>query len=151
VAHRRVEAALTAACASGPAQVDSIYLSCISLATVGYGDIHPKSEGGYAFTTVWLLCGTVVIAKAIGSSLTYVMDRQRYQYMMDTFDPGDMNSGRMLHLDSVRAFAVFRFLPPSHWRPGLCLLFAELREGALGICDALGEGWDAFSAGQDRF
>jgi len=80
--------------------VDSIYLSCISLATVGYGDIHPKTEGGYAFTTVWLLCGTVVIAKAIGSSLTYVMDRQRYQYMMDTFDPSDMNSGKIMHLDS---------------------------------------------------
>jgi len=89
--------------------VDSIYLSCISLATVGYGDIHPKTEGGYAFTTVWLLCGTVVIAKAIGSSLTYVMDRQRYQYMMDTFDPSDMNSGKIMQLDSVRA--LLRFAP----------------------------------------
>jgi len=99
------------------AQVGSIYLSCISLATVGYGDIHPKTEGGYAFTTVWLLCGTVVIAKAIGSSLTYVMDRQRYQYMMDTFDPSDMNSGKIMHLDSVRASLRFASLcPSSHWR-----------------------------------
>lgn len=103
--------------------MDSIYLSCISLATVGYGDIHPTSEGGYAFTTVWLLCGTVVIAKAIGSSLTYVMDRQRYQYMMDTFDPTDMTSGKMMHLDSVRAshlppvtlssMPLFAFTPPN--------------------------------------
>ena len=90
-----------------------MYLSCISLATVGYGDIHPKTESGQAFTTVWLLCGTVVIAKAIGSSLSYIMDRQRYQYMVDTFDPSDMNAGKILHLDSVRAPALRAMVPSS--------------------------------------
>lgn len=65
--------------------VDAVYLSCISLATVGYGDIYPTSQKGRLFTSIWLLYGTVIMAKAIGGALGYVLERRRRQVTWKNF------------------------------------------------------------------
>lgn len=41
--------------------VDSWYFSVITLATVGYGDIAPKTDLGKLFTTIYVLIGIGII------------------------------------------------------------------------------------------
>ena len=41
--------------------VDSWYFSVITLATVGYGDITPKTDIGKLFTTLYVLIGIGII------------------------------------------------------------------------------------------
>ena len=42
--------------------LDSIYLSVITLSTVGYGDITPKTSAGKIFTMFYILIGIGIIA-----------------------------------------------------------------------------------------
>lgn len=42
--------------------LDSIYFSVITLTTVGYGDIVPKTDAGKIFTIFYVLIGIGVIA-----------------------------------------------------------------------------------------
>jgi hypothetical protein len=41
--------------------VDSLYVSVVTLATVGYGDIHPVTDLGKLFTVVYILTGVGVL------------------------------------------------------------------------------------------
>ena len=42
--------------------IDAIYFSTITLATVGYGDITPKTDVGKIFTVFYVLFGVGIIA-----------------------------------------------------------------------------------------
>lgn len=42
--------------------VDALYFTVITLATVGYGDITPKTELGKLFTVLYVLLGVGIIA-----------------------------------------------------------------------------------------
>lgn len=50
----------------GMSFVDGMYYSCVTVTTVGYGDITPKTDPGKIFAFVYLTVGTVVIAKVLG-------------------------------------------------------------------------------------
>jgi voltage-gated potassium channel Kch len=41
--------------------VDSLYLSAVTLATVGYGDVHPVTDLGKLFTVLYIFSGVGVI------------------------------------------------------------------------------------------
>lgn len=41
--------------------VDAYYFSVVTLATVGYGDIVPRTDLGKIFTTFYVLCGIGII------------------------------------------------------------------------------------------
>jgi len=50
----------------------AFYMSCVSLTTVGFGAIHPQTQGGYLFATFWMLIGVSCTAHmicTIGDSL----------------------------------------------------------------------------------
>lgn len=49
--------------------VDSLYFSVVTLATVGYGDLHPTTEAAKLFTVLYILLGLGVLAAFI-SELT---------------------------------------------------------------------------------
>lgn len=55
--------------------VDSYYLSVITLATVGYGDITPKTTFGKIFTTFYILVGVGIITTFITYSLRRRADK----------------------------------------------------------------------------
>ncbi len=44
------------------AWLDSVYFCVVTLATVGYGDIVPKTNPGKAFTIFYILAGVGIIA-----------------------------------------------------------------------------------------
>ncbi|RCW86652.1 potassium channel family protein [Paracoccus lutimaris] len=52
--------------------LDSIYFSVITIATIGYGDIVPKTDPGKIITIVYVLCGLglfVATATAIADAI----------------------------------------------------------------------------------
>lgn len=44
--------------------VDSVYLSVMSVTTVGYGDMAFNTVGGRLFASIWLLFSTLAVARA---------------------------------------------------------------------------------------
>ncbi|HEU4571590.1 MAG TPA: potassium channel family protein [Candidatus Limnocylindrales bacterium] len=53
VAYMRIE---------GWSPVDALYFCVVTLATVGYGDIHPTTEVGRLFTVAYILSGVGILA-----------------------------------------------------------------------------------------
>jgi hypothetical protein len=53
---------------------DALYFSVITLSTVGYGDLTPKTTFARAFTMVYILCGLGIL---VGFLNTFAEDRLR--------------------------------------------------------------------------
>lgn len=47
--------------------IDSFYFCVVTLTTVGYGDITPKTELGRLFTTFYILIGVGIIATFVSA------------------------------------------------------------------------------------
>lgn len=58
--------------------VDAFYFSVVTLATVGYGDITPKTEIGKIFTVFYILFGIGIIV-AFTSNLLKRAQRHRFR------------------------------------------------------------------------
>lgn len=56
--------------------LDSVYFSVITLTTVGYGDITPKTDAGKIFTIFYVLIGIGVIAGAANFLLKQTLARR---------------------------------------------------------------------------
>jgi len=54
--------------------VDAIYMTCISLTTIGFGDIVPTTDGGKIFAIFWILSGTLFFAKIIADYFDYFVN-----------------------------------------------------------------------------
>jgi voltage-gated potassium channel len=58
----------------GGSVFDSLYLSVVTLATVGYGDPSPKTTFGKAFTIIYILVGIglfVAVAQAFATGIIH--------------------------------------------------------------------------------
>lgn len=70
---------------------DALYMTVISLTTVGYREVHPMSRAGEAFTMFVLVGGvgtvlysfTLIGARVIESALHNPLERRRIAYMLD--------------------------------------------------------------------
>ena len=49
----------------GWSPVDALYFSVVTLATVGFGDLHPTTDAAKLFTVVYILVGLGVFAAFI--------------------------------------------------------------------------------------
>lgn len=56
--------------------LDSIYFSVITLTTVGYGDIVPKTDAGKIFTIFYVLIGIGLLAGIANYLLRHAMNRR---------------------------------------------------------------------------
>lgn len=56
--------------------LDAFYFCVVSLTTVGYGDITPKTDAGKLFTTVYLIIGIAIIAWVINNLLKVAIARK---------------------------------------------------------------------------
>jgi len=61
--------------------VDSFYFSVITLATVGYGDLHPTTDLSKLFTAAYIVMGLGIIASAIN-----IIAKGRIQRVEDRAD-----------------------------------------------------------------
>jgi voltage-gated potassium channel len=49
--------------------LDSLYLTVMTVATVGYGDVHPVSRGGRGFATVFMLVSVAVVGFLLSTAI----------------------------------------------------------------------------------
>jgi voltage-gated potassium channel len=55
---------------------DALYMTVITLATVGFKEVHDLSEAGKAFTIALIIGGTGVIAYSLGSLIQFMVEGQ---------------------------------------------------------------------------
>ena len=53
---------------------DSLYMTTITLATIGFGEVHPLSTAGRAFTIVLSLLGLGVMAYSFSTVTAFVVE-----------------------------------------------------------------------------
>jgi len=58
---------------------DSLYMTVITLATVGFKEVHDLSDTGKAFTIMLIIGGTGVIAYSLGSLIQFMVEGQFQQ------------------------------------------------------------------------
>lgn len=76
----------------GWSPVDALYFSVVTLATVGFGDLHPTTDAAKLFTVLYILFGLGVIAAFISELTKHrasVIARLRPHD-----DPSDPDAGR---------------------------------------------------------
>ncbi|KAL6006376.1 hypothetical protein ACLOJK_037327 [Asimina triloba] len=85
--------------------IDALYFSVVTLCTIGYGDIVPKTNFTKIFTCLFILVGFGFIDILLNGLVTYVLDRQE-AVLLSTMDENwrnamfltyvmDMKKGRM--------------------------------------------------------
>lgn len=57
--------------------VDAMYMSVITMTTVGYGDFSPQSQGGRVFAIFWILFGVLAVTRAISDVINIFMERRQ--------------------------------------------------------------------------
>lgn len=55
---------------------DALYMTVITLATVGFREVHDLSDGGKAFTILLIIFGAGIIAYAVGSLFQFMIEGQ---------------------------------------------------------------------------
>lgn len=56
---------------------EAFYMSCITLTTIGFGDIHPKTEIGRAFACVWMVLGISSAANMVSRVAEVFLTQKR--------------------------------------------------------------------------
>ncbi len=70
--------------------IDSFYFTVIALSTIGFGDLHPTSEGSRLFTAFYAIIGVGIIGAAIHLVVSNARDAvvaRRSDHDVDS-DPG---------------------------------------------------------------
>jgi len=60
----------------GWSPLDSLYFSVVTLATVGYGDLHPVTDLGKAFTILYILTGVGVLVVFASRVVNTMVDQR---------------------------------------------------------------------------
>ena len=57
--------------------IQSFYFSVTTLTTVGFGDLHPTSDGSRLFTALYILVGVTIVIGSIGViGSNYILKRE---------------------------------------------------------------------------
>lgn len=94
--------------------VDSLYMSVITLTTVGFGDHTPKTKIGRTVGIVWMLVGVVVTANFVSDfSKVFLSARNMFasqsRMSMDLFQSIDDDNSGFLSCEEFRMFALLKY------------------------------------------
>jgi len=56
--------------------IDAVYMAVLTLTTIGFMEVHPLSQSGRLFTTGFAVTGVIIVALAVRSAATLVVERQ---------------------------------------------------------------------------
>lgn len=60
----------------GFSPLDAVYFLIVTIATVGYGDLHPVTPLGKITVIIIILCGVGVFVGFVGNSIEYIIDKR---------------------------------------------------------------------------
>lgn len=80
--------------AEGWSMVDALYFSVITLATVGYGDLHPSTPLSKVFTILYLLVGVGILLAFIQKLAENAVKRTGGYGIRDRLHGGKRRSGQ---------------------------------------------------------
>lgn len=60
----------------GLSLLDAFYFSIVTIATVGYGDIHPSTESGKFLALILILCGVGTFLGVVANATEIIVNRQ---------------------------------------------------------------------------
>ena len=67
--------------------VDAFYMTVITASTVGFGEVHPLSDGGRVFVSFYILFNLLVVAYLVSVLTTYIFDGElRHLFRMIRVD-----------------------------------------------------------------
>jgi ABC-type siderophore export system fused ATPase/permease subunit len=49
-----------------------VYFGLTTLSTIGFGDLHPRSDAERVYTAIFLLCGVAVFSNVMGIFIEYL-------------------------------------------------------------------------------
>lgn len=87
--------------------VDSIYLSAVTIGTVGYGDITPSNDSSKLFTIFYCFFGSFITASALGmynNAIFKYMSYRNFEQELCT----DLSLGNLVLMDRNNDFSVTR-------------------------------------------
>jgi voltage-gated potassium channel len=58
--------------------IDAIYMTVITITTVGYGEVYPLTPEAKLFTVILILCSVVIVGYAISVITEYIISRNTY-------------------------------------------------------------------------
>ena len=90
----------------GRSIVDSAYFAIVTMATVGYGDVHPVTTGGKIFTVVLIIMGVGTFLGVI-ANITEIMLTKRE----DRKPPGKVEHGHWCFYSEVGLGLLAPFSP----------------------------------------
>jgi len=90
----------------------AFYMSCVTLTSVGFGGVHPVTQGGYLFATFWMIIGVSCTAHMISQLgdflmkqrkvLTSALAREELLAIMDEDGNGTVDEIEFLTFELVR-------------------------------------------------
>jgi len=70
----------------GWSPIDALYFSVVTLATVGFGDLHPTTDAAKLFTVIYILSGLGIIAGFLSEIPKYREGSRRHRRDRETDD-----------------------------------------------------------------
>src|SRR5438552_17898938 len=64
--------------------IEAFYMTIITIATVGFGEVHPLSDGGKIFTAFLIMTSFGTFAYAITSISKYIIDGEFREYFKNS-------------------------------------------------------------------
>jgi voltage-gated potassium channel len=71
----------------GWSPIDALYFSVVTLATVGFGDLHPTTDAAKLFTVLYILSGLGIIA-------AFLSEIPKYRHPHESNEKGDARGPR---------------------------------------------------------
>ncbi len=72
--------------------VDALYMTIITISTVGYGEVAPLGEGGRIFTTLLILTGVVTATSALSNLASILLGQHLWQSLRERRMSGNIET-----------------------------------------------------------